>query len=255
MAIDLGTSATIVLGWLHACEILAAYAASPPEFEHDAIDEEQAGNEAARRSTLPVLQARLQARVDAHDANLAGAVKCPVCLENCQSRGVRKRSWASTLGDVELWRRWSWCETDKCGVSDAQRWLRLPDGPRTAQLDEVISRVATTVSHGMAVELLSKLLGVQVSEHGVQNVVEARAVALTALQDAEAIALNPQHADGSERQAGGQRGQECGALHGKGLRARERSARGDPGQTVRVTPGKLASFQAATVGADAADAV
>ncbi len=199
MAMRLGASSSLVLGWLQACGSLAEYASAALEFEHDAIDEEQAGNEAARRATLPVLQARLQARVDAHDAAVVGAVKCSVCLENSQSRGMVERPWQSTLGVIRLTRRWSWCETDKCGVSSAQRWLRLPAGPHTAHLDEAISRVATTVTHGMAVELVGKLLGVQVSEHGVQNVVEDRGAALVALQDAEAKSLNPEHSDGSER--------------------------------------------------------
>lgn len=126
IAVNVGVAAPVARGWLQACEALTAYADSPQEFDQDAIDEEQAGQEAARRATLPVLAARLQARVDAHDARMAGAVKCTICLRNCQSRGLRSRSWQSTLGVIELRRRWSWCETDRCGVAEAQRWLRLP---------------------------------------------------------------------------------------------------------------------------------
>ena len=199
LAIRVGVAAPVALGWLQACDWLAAYAGAPLEFDADAIDEERAGNEAARRATLPVLQARLQARVDAHDESMAGAVKCPVCLKNSESRGRVARQWHSSLGLIKLSRRWSWCDTDKLGVSEAQRWLRLPDGQYTAQLCETIAMVATTVPHGMAVDLVGRMLGVQVSEHGVQDIVQQRAAPLVAMQDAQAKDLDPQHADGSER--------------------------------------------------------
>lgn len=76
----------------------------------------------------------------------------------------------------------------------------LPEGDYTALLDEAITLVATTVPHGMAVQLVGKIMGVEVSNHAVQDAVERRAKRVVELQDQDATDHRPFQDNGLERE-------------------------------------------------------
>jgi hypothetical protein len=198
----LGTSGMLVRGMLAACELMAEYAMAPEDVYEDSIEEEAEAIAASRRAFRPLLQARLQQRIDRIDAENVARTMCPLCENTMSSKGRPARKWASSLGELFLSRRWSLCEQEEHseGRSLAQEKLLLPNGARTARLDESISMMATaTSSHGMAERLLQRVLGVDVSTHTVQNVVHERAGRLMPLDDAEAEAQNPFHPSGLER--------------------------------------------------------
>lgn len=200
LAAELGISQSVGAALVSAFERAAEYALSTPSEAQDALDEEAAANIACRKAFAPVLQARLQAQLDDLDTASQGCAKCPSCENVGKSEGRVERAWQSTLGPLRLTRRWSHCaECDK-GFSRSQLWLRLPDGDFTASLAEGATRLATAVPHGMAVELMGKLLGIGLSAHAVQNETEARALRVTALADAQAEQQRPWTAKGLERQ-------------------------------------------------------
>jgi len=196
-----GYEPNMARAWLLASEVMTAYANSPLHEQEDAIIEEAAAIAASRRAFRPLLEARLQARVNAVDAATKGKTTCPICAQKASSRGRTSRSWESTLGELRLSRRWCECENTEHtqGRSLAQERLLLPAGPYTAPLEEAITLLATTVPHGMATQLASRLLGIEVSEHAVQDAVERRGRGVTELQDREAAELRPFEDNGLER--------------------------------------------------------
>ena len=198
----LGKSAILAQGMLAAFDVMAEYAMAPDDVYEDSIEEEAEAIAASRRAFRPLLQARLQQRIDRIDADTAARTMCPLCERTMSSRGRPARGWTSSLGELDLSRRWSSCERREHteGRSMAQEKLLLPNSARTARLDESIAAMATaTSSHGMAAKLLHQILGVDVSTHTVQNVVHKRAGRLMALDDAEAEAQHPFHPSGLER--------------------------------------------------------
>lgn len=184
---------------LVACEVVGQYAAAP--LGEDSLVEEAAAIGASRRAFRALLEVRLQASVDAVDAATKGQTTCLDCGERATSQGRPSRSWESSLGPVRLARRWCVCQDAEHsrGRSLAQERLLLPEGPYTAPLEEAITLMATTVPHGMATQLVSRLLGVEISEHAVQQAVERRGSGVTTLQEQDAQALNPFEDNGLER--------------------------------------------------------
>jgi hypothetical protein len=66
--------------------------------------------------------------------------------------------------------------------------LGLGESDFTPRLEEVVTMMATTVPHGMAVQLVDEMMGVKVSDKGVQQMVERRAQGVaTQLEEAARI--------------------------------------------------------------------
>ena len=180
------------------CE-LGRYAQAAP-VEH-AVDAEKEAVEVSRRVVVPLLQAKLQQRLDALDAEQPRGVACADCGQPTESQGRRKRSWQSLLGGLNLRRRYVYCERCEQGASHSQRVLGLPDDSFTARLEEVSTMMATTVPHAMAVQILGSVCGVQISEKAVQTMVQRRATAVHAHQGTEASACAPYEEDGLPAEA------------------------------------------------------
>lgn len=174
-----------------ACE-LARYASTELEADENAIDAEREAVAVSRRIVQPVLQTKLQRRLDQLDQQTKGeAAACPNCAKNFESMGRRRRTWKSVLGPLALKRRYLVCEPCKCGVAPAQQALGLPDGEFTARLEEVCTMMATTVPHGMATNLVEKLCGIEVSVKATQDMVERRGEAVLEQDAAETRQHDP----------------------------------------------------------------
>jgi hypothetical protein len=184
-------------------EAVAEYVFAELEPDGDSLAEEASALAAAKRTVRSGFEARLQERLDRIDTEKPGALACgaEACGLTLHSAGRPARSWSSTLGDITLKRRRSRCEHAGHGPgrSYSQEKLLLPEGPFTAELSDALTRLATTVPHGMACLLAGRLLGVKVSEHAVQDEVETRAVPLMAADEAQSHDLNPLDPRGLER--------------------------------------------------------
>ena len=199
LCVPVGRVVAMVAGF----ESVAEYGLSTSSDEVDALQEEEDALAASRRSFRPVLESRLQERIDSIEATSSGP-SCghPECGATMGSKGQRTRDWQSGLGPITLQRRSSVCSEPghSPGRSVAQEQLLLPAGRYTAGLSESLTMLATTVPHGMACQLASRLLGTEVSEHGMQDQVHDRATPLMAADEAEAFALNPFEDNGLERE-------------------------------------------------------
>lgn len=180
MKIPTGTANGLLLGF----QSLVGYACGEMEAGASALDEERLSVKVALQAVRPVLEARLQQRLDQVDEQFS-EVKCLKCGQRCDSQGRRKRGWQSTVGKLQLKRRYGWCEGCEQGRALAQEQVGLPQSDCTAGLEEVTTLMATTVPHGMAVNLVEKLLGLEVSEQSVKSSVERRACEVIRLQDEE----------------------------------------------------------------------
>ncbi|HJS82782.1 MAG TPA: ISKra4 family transposase, partial [Nitrososphaera sp.] len=180
-------------GWMQGVEELAKYAQS--EATGNAIDEERESVAAALRAVRPIVEARLQKRLDTVDEELM-QVKCEKCGRLSQSQGRRTRNWSSTVGEIELSRRYSWCEQCGQGRAIAQQQVGLPEGDYTASLEEISALMSATVPHHMAAELVGKLLGIEMSDNGIKGIIERRGQAVVAAQDIDAESLNPYYKNG-----------------------------------------------------------
>jgi hypothetical protein len=184
---------------LKGCAVVHEYLTAEVVNSSGALDEEHAAVEASRRALLPAFQCRMQQRLASADAATAGRQRCTDHDSATHSHGLRSRSWLSTLGPLRLRRRYSLCPVGGEGLAPAERAVGPPTGKRTAHCDEVVTAMATTVPHGMAERLLGQLVGLDVSEHAIQDAVETRAAAVTALESAAAQACSPVDASGRER--------------------------------------------------------
>jgi hypothetical protein len=172
------------------CE-LARYAARTWEEDDTAVEAEVEAAAASRRIVRPLLQAKLQARVDLLDAASWGRSACPHCGEAAGSQGQRSREWDSSLGPLELRRRYVHCKPCGAGFAPAQQTLGLTDSDFTPRLEEIDTLMTTTVPFGMAKTLVSKLCGVDISVKASQDMTERRAKKVLALQAEEAAAYAP----------------------------------------------------------------
>jgi len=184
-------------------EWIAAYGLSTCADDTDALQEEAEALDASRRALRPVFESRLQERIDRIEA-ASSAPLCnhPECVATMGSKGQRTRGWQSVLGPITLRRRWSVCSEagHGRGRSVAQEQLLLPSGRYTAGLSDSLTMLATTVPHGKACQLASRLLGTELSEHAMQDQVHDRAKPLMAADEAEAEELNPFEDNGLERE-------------------------------------------------------
>ena len=202
LTLGIGGDVSVAGAWIQACEIMTQYACADVEDDEDALHEERAAIVASRRALRPLLEARLQLRIDRVDAATKGQATCTVCGKTASSHGRPSRTWESTLGPLRLRRRYSRCPDARHtqGRSLAQEALLLPESDYTGLLDEAITLMATTVPHGMAVQLLGKTLGVEVSIHAVEDAVERRAARVVALQDQDALEHRPFEDNGLPRE-------------------------------------------------------
>lgn len=185
LAQRLKITAATASGLLAGFQTLVNYACLEQAEAVTAIEEERLSVRAALEAVRPVLCARLQQRLDEVDEPMT-EVKCPGCGHRANSQGRRERNWQSTVGELRLLRRYWWCEPGKAGCTPAQLQVGLPASHYTAGLEEVTTLMATTVPHQMAVGLVEKLLGLEVSSQGVKSSVERRAEQVIKLEDTQA---------------------------------------------------------------------
>jgi hypothetical protein len=199
LGVPVGRVAAIVAGF----ESVTAYGLSSLADEVDALQEEEHALAVSRQALVPVFESGLQERINKIEAT-SSAPLCghPLCGATMGSKGQRTRGWQSALGPITLRRRWSVCSESGHGPgrSVAQEQLLLPAGRYTAGLSESLTILATTVPHGMACQLASRLLETEVSEHSMQDQVHDRAKPLMAADEAEAEELNPFEDNGLERE-------------------------------------------------------
>ena len=79
-------------------------AAGQSSGDESAAEAERWAGEVARRVTRPLLEARLQSRLDAEDRKVGGP-NCS-CGAGRKSQGMRSRTWASLFGPLSLKRRY-----------------------------------------------------------------------------------------------------------------------------------------------------
>jgi hypothetical protein len=97
----------------------------------------------------------------------------------------------SLLGPLNLKRRYSYCAGCQQGFAPSHKALGLPEGDYTAHLEDAATQLATTVPHAMAMQLLARCCGIQLSVKASEQMVGRRATALQAIDQAEAQAMTP----------------------------------------------------------------
>ncbi len=183
---------TVAQAFIEGASELARYASQAFKEDENALDAECEAVVVSRRIVRPVLQAKLQGRLDELDRQTKRvAAPCPKCAQATESEGRRRRTWKSVLGLLFLKRRYSCCTACEAGIAPAQQALGLPDGEFTARLEEVCTMMATTVPHGMATELVDKLCGIDVSVKAVQDMTERRGAAVLSEDQAESQEHTP----------------------------------------------------------------
>ena len=170
---------------------LCEYVLADDEATGSALDAERDAQAVARRVIAPLLQGRLQRRADAVDGQDKDETKCGSCGGATESQGRRFRQWQGLSGPLRLRRRYRHCETCHRGWAKADGVLGLGDSAFTPRLEEVVTMMATTVPHGMAVQMVDEMLGTKVSDKGVQQMVERRAQGVGAALDKEASECAP----------------------------------------------------------------
>jgi hypothetical protein len=185
MARRMGREAEEVLGVLTGMEVLISYAEGEMKPEETALEEEQAGLAAAQAAVRPLVQKRLQRRLDEADEQIQ-EVRCPGCRQKMESQGRRERTWLSTVGELTLVRGYQWCERCKAGRAVAQEKVGLPDSDATAGLEHVGTLMATTVPHEMASAMVKQVLGVEISAKGIKSMVARRGQAVGRQMDQDA---------------------------------------------------------------------
>lgn len=170
---------------------LISYASAVPDPAQGVLDAELEAVAVARRIVRPVFQARLQAALDALEAQLRGKCICSGCGKVMQSEGRPTRSWGSLLGGLELQRRQTECKACERHEFPAQRALGLGDGQYTPRLQEAVTMIAATVPYGLAVKLVASLCGIELSVQGVEQMVERRGELVLQLDEHTAQACNP----------------------------------------------------------------
>ena len=195
-------------GEARARSVAAMLAYAEAEWANDSslLDEEDLATAAAHRIILPLQTDRLQARIVALEAKTAGTATCTAqgLDGKAYSHGLVPRTFIGRHGKMPVRVRWVVCQNPECGrvFSDACRQLGRDGGRFTPGCAEVVSQMATALPHGKAVTLLGQMLQIDISEHAVQDLVEARGATLLALDDAEATAHLPRDSTGLERSYG-----------------------------------------------------
>jgi hypothetical protein len=84
----------------------------------------------------------------------------------------------SLLGPLNLKRRYSYCAGCQQGFAPSHKALGLPESEYTAHLEDAATLLATTVPHAMAMQLLGRCCGTQLSVKASEQMVARRATAL-----------------------------------------------------------------------------
>ena len=170
---------------------LTAYATADLGDDETSLDAEAEALQVARSVVRPVLEAKLQRRLDHLDAKMSGQSICPECHNGAESRGRRSRRWASLLGELTLRRRYAHCSGCGRGHAPAQDALGLPARRFTARLQEVCTLMATTVPFEMAVNLVKEVTGVRLSVKAAEDMIKERADKLARHLETEAAQCTP----------------------------------------------------------------
>lgn len=102
----------------------------------------------------------------------------------------------SLVGPLELERRFGRCVGCGAGFARADKLLGLPESDYTAQLEDTATQLAATVPHAMAMKLLARCCGAELSVKASEQMVERRAAALEALDEQQAKAMSPYEPSG-----------------------------------------------------------
>lgn len=173
IASRLAISPQVALGLIEGFDSLLKFAISEWDDSSDVIDQERLSIKVALASARPILEARLQDRLDHLDLTYPQA-RCQGCGREALAQGRRTRSWDSTLGELDLQRRYFWCKDCQRGLSPAQEKVGLRESDFTPAFEEVTSLMATTLPHQLAVEVLHQLLGVEVSAKAAKSMTSRR---------------------------------------------------------------------------------
>jgi hypothetical protein len=157
--------------------------ATTPVAEESAAATERWAGEVARKVTRPLLEARLQSRLDAEDRKAAASCGCGAVR---RSEGMRGRTWVSLFGPLKLTRRYLHCASCQAGGYPAQEAVGLTGSDWTPEMASVCTLMSTTVPYAMAASVLHSLLGVEVSVKALEGAVERRATELCERQELEA---------------------------------------------------------------------
>jgi hypothetical protein len=184
LALDRG----IALGLIEGVETLVRYAQAQWEETETVIDEERQSIRVALQSVRPILEARLQRRLDEIDQQHPPG-RCRGCGREGQSQGRRMRSWGSLVGPLVLTRRYQWCERCQQGRAVAQEKVGLSETDYTPGLEEVCTLMASTVPHQMAVGLVQQMLGIDLSAKAIKSMIQRRGQQVVQRTDQEAKAM------------------------------------------------------------------
>jgi len=174
-----------------AVTLLCEYALGDEPAAANAVDAEREAQAVARKVVGPLLASRLQRRVDEIDRDGVGKTACRQCAAATESQGRRPRTWAGLSGPLSLNRRYRYCAACRQGWAPSDMVLGLGDSDFTPRLEEVVTMMATTVPHGMAVQLVDEMVGAKVSDKGAQQMVERRAQGVAAQLEEAARAYAP----------------------------------------------------------------
>ena len=148
---------------------LAGFLEEQLQKDHTALDDEKRSMEAVMRLVGPVVQSRLQRRLEMLDSKPRNAaVRCIDCNKPCRSIGLRNRKFRCLGGAIVLHRRVFECTACSRHHAPSECAMGLGSGDFTPRLDELCTLHATTVSHEMASYLLKKTLDLDVSPSGLQ---------------------------------------------------------------------------------------
>jgi len=185
LARRLAMDGATALGLLQGMETLVEYAQGEWADTNTVVEEERQSVAVALQSVRPILEARVQRRLDAIDQGQP-EVWCLGCRHQAQSQGRRWRRWGSMVGDLALTRRYHWCDRCEQGRAVAQEKVGLTESDYTPGLEEVCRLMATTVPHQMAAGLVERLLGIKLSAKAIKSMTERRGQQVVEQTDQEA---------------------------------------------------------------------
>lgn len=185
LARRLAMDGATALGLVQGLETLVQYAQREWAETSTVVEEERQSVVVALQSVRPIVQARMQRRLDAID-QAQPEVWCRGCRHQAQSQGRRPRSWGSLVGQLELTRRYHWCDGCEQGRAVAQENVGLTESDYTPGLEEVCTLMATTVPHQMAADLVQHLLGIELSAKAIKSMTQRRGQQVVAQTDQEA---------------------------------------------------------------------